>query len=537
MRKYHKKILLEMIESLEDVNKLVRVAVDKNAVDTLHQALTEQQSVIAQVRGFFQGYSHIPSTVFEALEEYHQLLLSAREKSDFASIKPLPKALTHLTDTIAKDVVAERLEMVFLPYNASMSDSLESIWLAAHADPLTDAYVMPIPFYEKDSEGNFTNEYFHGEFYQGDVTVVDWQKFDLEARHPDVIFIHNPYDHINIVSSVHPKFYSDKLKQYTEKLVYVPYFASGKKANEHFGLVPGIVHADYVFLESEQSRQHYMEICQPLLRISRKKMCEKFLAFGSPKIDKAVNSKPEDFSLPPQWVSLLSSGKKVVMYNTSLSAILSNDHYLVKLKEVLRYFKERDDVVLWWRPHPLTEGTFRSMRPALLAEYQAILQQYKEDGFGIFDESSDLHRAVSHSHMYYGDPSSVFLFFILTDKMVLLQSADIVNMSLEMEDDYLFSDQWYKGMEVLSKNQNKLRVFFTEAFRKWDGENFGDVVYPSGTLSLCIDVLQGVAPAPIMKNVEQFATVAEKRIEEMNIFRKGTNGRNIYQHVKAEVNR
>ena len=40
------------------------------------------------------------------------------------------------------------------------------------------------------------------------VDITSWQNYDLKIRKPDVIFIHNPYDDANHVTSVDPSFYS-----------------------------------------------------------------------------------------------------------------------------------------------------------------------------------------------------------------------------------------------------------------------------------------------------------------------------------------
>ncbi len=42
-----------------------------------------------------------------------------------------------------------RKEIVFLPYKASMWDSLESVYLAAKEDEECDAYVIPVSYYNK----------------------------------------------------------------------------------------------------------------------------------------------------------------------------------------------------------------------------------------------------------------------------------------------------------------------------------------------------------------------------------------------------
>ena len=50
---------------------------------------------------------------------------------------------------------------------------------------------------------------------------------------------------------------------------------------------------------------------------------------------------------------------------------------------------------------------FRSMRPRLWQDFQNIVAQYREEGWGIYDDSPDIDRAVALSDAYYGDSSSV----------------------------------------------------------------------------------------------------------------------------------
>ena len=123
-----------------------------------------------------------------------------------------------------KNDIKVRKEVVFLPYKASMWDALESIWDAACKDPDCDAYVVPIPYYDKNQDGSFGQMHYEGELYPDYVPIVRYDKFNLAEHQPDMIFIHNPYDESNYVTSVHPFFYSVNLKRYTDCLVYVPYF-------------------------------------------------------------------------------------------------------------------------------------------------------------------------------------------------------------------------------------------------------------------------------------------------------------------------
>ena len=67
-----------------------------------------------------------------------------------------------------------------------------------------------------------------------------------------------------------------------------------------------------------------------------------------------------------------------------------------------------------------------SMRPQLWAEYDKLLRQYKEEGWGIYDDSADLDRAIEISDAYYGDGSSVVQLYKNTGKPVMMQNVEIV---------------------------------------------------------------------------------------------------------------
>ena len=57
-------------------------------------------------------------------------------------------------------------------------------------------------------------------------------------------------------------------------------------------------------------------------------------------------------------------------------------------------------------PHPLIQATIESMRPQLWENYREIVKRYQEEGWGIYDDSADMDRAVVISDAYYGDGSS-----------------------------------------------------------------------------------------------------------------------------------
>jgi hypothetical protein len=111
----------------------------------------------------------------------------------------------------------------FLPYKSSMWDSLESVYLAAKDDPSCEAYVMPIPYYDRNPDGSLGKMHYEAGQFPADIPVVDYRQVDLQAVCPDIIYIHNPYDYANYVTTIAPEYYAEQLKKLCKLLVYIPY--------------------------------------------------------------------------------------------------------------------------------------------------------------------------------------------------------------------------------------------------------------------------------------------------------------------------
>ena len=375
---------------------------------------------------------------------YEKVLQSAGINSNQVH-NTLAKELIRIGNSIKNSIKNDihiRSEAVFLPYKASMWDSLESIWKAADEDPDCDAYVIPIPYFDRNSDGSFKEMHYEGGQYPAYVPITHYDDYDISVREPDMIFIHNPYDDSNYVTSVAPKFYSKNLKQYTEKLVYIPYFVLGEvdpenkealKGIEHFCITPGVLNADVVIVQSEDMRKAYIEILSEAAGENTRSQWEKkILGLGSPKMDKVARTSEEDCEIPDEWLSILKkpdgSRKKVILYNTSVTSLLQHDEkMLAKMRSVFETFKESvEDVALLWRPHPLIKATIESMRPQLWEEYEKLLEEYKAEGWGIYDDSAELDRAIALSDAYYGDHSSLVQLCQSAGMPVMIQDVEIV---------------------------------------------------------------------------------------------------------------
>lgn len=318
MRKSQKKQIISAMELLDKAHDAVRKAAETGNPDVALTLLEQCQDSAIQIGGMVEESEGEGFATVGLLENYCEQLFRAYELIRQQQSVPVSKICKNLRKDLiriensVKNDIPVRACMVFLPYKASMWDSLESVWKAADADPDCDAYVVPIPYFDKNPDGSLGEMHYEGDMYPNYVPVVSWEKFDLEKECPDAIYIHNPYDECNHVTSVHPAFYARELRKYTDQLVYIPYFILNEvdpddqgavEGVKHFCFLPGTIYADRVIVQSENMRQVYINEFSKEARemglsgeyVDRKCLDRKFLGLGSPKIDKVLSARKEDY--------------------------------------------------------------------------------------------------------------------------------------------------------------------------------------------------------------------------------------------------
>lgn len=319
-------------------------------------------------------------------------------------------------------------EILFLPYKASMWDCMESIWLAAKDDPFCDVYVMLIPYCDRQPDGSAGQWHCEIDLMPKEVPLTDYRQYDITERKPDVIYIHNPYDGGNRVTSVHPNYYTNELKKYTNMLVYIPYFVSGEIIAETFYDLPAYQNIDKIIIQHKNLKKCYAS-----------KFRNKLVPLGSPKFDRIVRYMKQHPPIPKEWKERIDN-RKVVFFNTSLSGLLTTGiNFLKKMEQIFDYFESRSDIVLLWRPHPLMKATLKSMRLQWYEKYISLEQNFIENDIGIFDNTGDASSSIAIADAYIGETSSsiVYLFGITGKPIFALD----MNWNLEREQ-IIDKDSW-----------------------------------------------------------------------------------------------
>lgn len=412
MRRFEQKQLLELLDTMHQAVGMLEQIYAAGEWDVFQEILTGQQEAAISIG------TRLESTVRQReagnvteeevqvgqtvslLEQYCELVwkVSNVGASDqlAEAVDGLKEAITGIRCSLQKLPI--RKEVVFLPYKASMWDCMETVWEAAAADQECDVYVVPIPYYDLNPDGSKGAMRYEGALMPSKVSVTDFSNYKIEERRPDIVYIHNPYDEYNKVTSVHPDYYSSRLCHYTDMLVYIPYFLPGEHLADSHSLLPAYVYADKIVLNTETA----IDDIDP--SIPR----EKFIIAGSPKAERLIRmaQNKESLDIPASWKEKIRD-RRVVFYNLSISGLLKyRGKMLAKMAEVFEIFNHRQDMVILYRPHPLIESTLTSMCPELLKDYHAIVRQVQAMPNAIYDTTPDASVAVVLSDAYIGENSS-----------------------------------------------------------------------------------------------------------------------------------
>lgn len=414
-------------ENWEEVLELLGVA-QEGAIQLGNQ-LDEEQGEDCKTVRHLEKYCELLFLIFEAITQGSDM-----------TIDDIIMALQEISEQIEKSIwedIKVKKEVVFLPYKASAWESMESIWRAAYEDPDCDVYVIPVPRYEKRVDGCIGDLQWDGDLYPDYVPITHYEQYGFESRKPDVIFINSPYDEYNGTIGIPGAFYSRRLKKCTNQLIYIPYFTvdeiepADEKAvytMNYFVTMPGVVHADKVIVQSENMRQTYIErLVEFAGEDTRHIWEEKIVGLGSPLMDKKSASEFNMQQIPEEWKKVIQkpdgSNKKIILYYNSISIFQQYGQQVIeKMQKVFQTFREQqEEVAMLWRPDSLIEVVLKQTQPKLWEEYQNLQKQFLEEGWGIYDASEDVKRAVAVCDGYYGDTGSVAQMCRLWEKPVMLQ--------------------------------------------------------------------------------------------------------------------
>lgn len=450
MRRYIRDNISQLLASISEgviyIGNMIgngREAVFNDCVDSICSIEEVIQKQITD-KNRFEVYNQIFNNIISLLQELKEQLLNNRDVN--ALVKQLLDKVSMMKQMI--DAEEGKLEVVFMPYKASMWDCMESVWEQATKEEICDCYVVPIPYYEK-KDGKVYKEVYEGDIFPDSVKITHYNNYNLADRNPDIIFIHNPYDGYNIITTVHPNYYSDELKKYTNNLVYIPYFVAGVYTDCESTLrstaMPAFKNVDWIIAQSEAHKQM-------LLRVGID--TNKVLVCGNPKFDAALRTLEGHYSTPNEWVEKFQ-GKKVFLYNSSISNLLVDNESLKKLDKEIDEIISNPNCGIIWRPHPLLEATIIAMRDNLQKQYMKIKRKILQSPNAVIDNNASTYPAIQMSDALISDYSSVMFQYAATGKPILCVDVnykvfvDSTPLILAINySSYYFMNPWVPGEQI-----------------------------------------------------------------------------------------
>ncbi|MCI9216356.1 MAG: hypothetical protein HFG95_04560 [Dorea sp.] len=425
MRIYQKKEIFHIISSLQRLNKVLKERTSVLSENDLMQILIECQDCAVHIGTKIEEIEGYETNSVRFLEEYC-------EEAYQISINPIPKVIKKRTGRMGRllsDIMHDlemrtdkKIHILFLPYKASMWTAFDSIWRYSMKDPDAEVKVVPIPYYEIGEELESPILKFEGDLFPDELPTVSYREYSIEREKPDLIFIHNPYDNTNNLTKIPEQYFSESLKQHTGGLIYSPYFTMcgyTKGRSDFQYLNKGTINADKVIVQSDFVKRIYESYGYP---------SEKFIAFGSPKIDAVINFNKSNIRIPDEWERKLK-GKKVFLLNTHLSYFPIGAGNVSKYgfdfaqryhDELLKAVMNREDCGLIWRPHPLLFTMIESRFPQCRKYVENMKKRIQESENCVIDISGDYRISFFCSDALITTYSSIINEYIVTGKPVMI---------------------------------------------------------------------------------------------------------------------
>ena len=365
----------------------------------------------------------------EEVYQYYIFILHGNEHAEKDSTESFTKLKSQYV-ALKNHILSQylnRKEILIIPYRAKYWYAMQTIYEKYAQDENADVHVMPVPLYERDALGKFVEAFYEGDQYPEEIEITDYHNYDCMKRVPDVIYIGSDYDGNNPVLSIEPSYYSANLLKCTPKLILVPFMLLDENLGNDWllekelklaGCQPGMMHADEVYVQSENIKQHFLNVLKDFAG-------EEQLPFFEKKL---VADRYPVISYIQSFEILAHEKSERDFYYLSIAGILyEGEMYLEKfLEEVEKLLskgdrislvlEERANITLKIVDEALYEKTVDTLE---MLTQKAGIQRLKEPE--AFEAQA---KAVAQHDAYYGDPGPMTWLFQHFQKTVKINTVD-----------------------------------------------------------------------------------------------------------------
>ncbi len=369
---------------------------------------------------------------FKKMEDYIKNVHHIKVMPEYVYNDIIDKTVRRATDN-------KKHKVFFLPVKAEWWEYFYNVY-EEEVNAGNEVYVMPVPYYVKSKNGSMKDISYDGELFKGLSGFVPFDSMNLEKIHPDKIYMQCPYDDCDSGISVHPFFYSDKLRAYTDELVYIPYFSQDDfkkedarcmQTTKYFVTMPGVVNADKVILESETLKERYIDA---LIQMSGSKAAKYWRNKIEVKQDLYTGIDRGDViyesEIPEDWAPFLKDSKgnykKVLLYYTSFSEMAGRPKdYLDKITDNINVFAENSEVMayIWIMGEDLDNEIEGSSE---YRKFDELKRRFYELKLGPISDMNCRDTAVRMADAFYGDRGLILHDMMRLKKPSMIQDAKII---------------------------------------------------------------------------------------------------------------
>lgn len=339
------------------------------------------------------------------------------------------------------EILQKKREILFLSIDGNHWDSLHSIWEKEMQEETAEVIVVQAPVFCKNPQGEEELIEYPVDGYPEEVPVYPYDLYDLEEHHPQIIYTNDPNDGYRDGVMLHPFYHIENLKAYAEKIVYIPYFYLEEPAlSDLRGIVdlkndiltPATLHADEIWLQSEQMKQIYGKLFAAAYGVERGKLLEqKCKGNATSKMDWIRNGKQKAGNLPKEWQEKLCTGngtiKKVVLQVVTLENLMGRKGRLLrKLQSTMQVFEQQEEVFFLLKIDSDAEEILAQLDEALYQDLREVRKEAEALTQVIYDDSVYMSRALAISDAYYGENNRYAELFVQMKKPVMIEDIDLL---------------------------------------------------------------------------------------------------------------
>ncbi len=430
----------QYMQKFETVHENIRSGVDmlENLVEAQQNAI-EMGNLIEQVKGEKHPVIRELEQYCEAVFELHCEASQKNRDMLYGKIRNLD-CIGKQIEADIEELILKRKEVVFLPFGGKHWAAFWSVWEAAAGQSNCDVSVVPLPYYYKEYDGSFLGMKYDLSEYPQDIVLEDYQEFDLALRHPDIIYIQNPYDEWNSVTSIPKEYYSSEIRNYTEQLIYIPYFKVDEFEKEqerqywnmnYYCTVPGVVNADQVFVQSQEMKMVYVEKLTEFAGEKTREIWEKkIVGIGSLLSDYKREVIDSNVSYPGEWERILQKPngerKNLILFYVSMGALVQYKEKMIEqIGHMLTIASESEDVVFVWKEDPMISLNEKVIGEALYNKYQMMRQKVIEAEWIIYAKHMDDETLAAVCDGYYGVASVTGNKFQVLHKPIMICGSEV----------------------------------------------------------------------------------------------------------------